>query len=136
MRSDNLAPVQLEVVESLGLQTDADGWQHYAYVVRLARGDESMTIPWRQGTGITESPDVASVLDAVLSDAAGFVNARDFEEWAAEYGYDSDSRKAYALYQQVDEQTEQLRDVLGEDFDSSVFPEGEQEEVIRRLIEA
>jgi hypothetical protein len=59
------------------------------------------------------------VLEALLSDAsvAGYDQ---FEEWAADLGYDPDSRKAEKVYQACVEQTAQLRQLLGDDFETFV----------------
>src|SRR5258708_3606941 len=97
----NIAPVELEIIEWHGMRTDADGWQHYAYDLRLSCGDESMRIPWRAGVAAGE-PTAADVLECVLSDAASFINAAGFDDWAEELGFDTDSRKAYAIWEQTE----------------------------------
>lgn len=132
---DQLAPVRLEIVEGADLTRDDEGWEHYAYTVRLTRGDHSMTVPWRQGIGLTDDPDAATVLESLLMDASGVENAAgDFEQWASEYGFDTDSRKAEAIFRQATEQTEQLRELLGEEFDAAVFPDSlDAEDVGERL---
>jgi hypothetical protein len=133
-QTDQLAPVRLTILESHGIQRDKDGWDHFAYTVRLNRGDESIRVPWRQGLALTDSPTAADVLESLLSDAAGVENAESFEDWASEYGYDSDSRRAFATWEACKAQTDQLRDLLGEDYDSAVFPQDESpEEVVARL---
>ena len=127
-RVENLG-IDLEVTDGPNLERDESGWEHHAYTVTLTyadRGDEGtptgfLTVPWRQGLGITDDPDAVSVLDALASDAATVENARSFEEWADELGYDPDSRKAERIYRQVEEQAAALRDFLGEDFDSVVW---------------
>jgi hypothetical protein len=124
----NLAPVRLEVVDSHGIQKGDDGWEHYSYSVRLSRGDESLNTPWRQGLGITELPNAGDVLASLIMDAAGFTNARDFEDWASEYGYDTDSRKALASWEQIDALSDGLRDLLGDDdFESAISGDAEEE---------
>jgi len=60
------------------------------------------------------TPKVSDVLDCLASDSSGYDNARNFEDWASEYGYDTDSRKAYATYQTVAEQAKALKHFLGE----------------------
>ena len=120
----NIAPVRLEIIEAPNAPIrDEDGWEHYPWTLRLSCGDESMRVNWRQGTGITTEPTAADVLESLLMDAAGIENAAgDFEEWAREYGYDEDSRKAERIFQAATKQTEELKDLLGEDFDAAVFP--------------
>lgn len=118
-------PVTLEIVSGPDYYAESDGerWEHHAYVVRLSRGDRSMEVPWRAGIGITDDPTAADVLEALLSDAASIENARgDFEEWAPELGFDPDSRRAEAIFQRATKQTDELRELLGDDFDAAVFP--------------
>jgi hypothetical protein len=67
------------------------------------------------GPALIGTPKLADVLDCLASDAAGFENAQSFEDWAAEYGYDTDSRKAEKVYRTVERQAKQLRRVLGDE---------------------
>lgn len=59
-------------------------------------------------------PRLADVLDCLASDANGYDNSRNFEDWASDYGYDTDSRKAEATYRIVAEQAKGLRYFLGD----------------------
>jgi len=58
-------------------------------------------------------PDLACVLDSLASDASSYENARNFDEWASEYGYDTDSRKAEKTYRSVGDQAKELLHLLG-----------------------
>ena len=58
-------------------------------------------------------PDLASVLDCLASDASSVEYVRDFEDWAGELGYDSDSRKAEEIFNMTERQSKELRYVLG-----------------------
>jgi hypothetical protein len=60
-------------------------------------------------------PDVESVLDCLKSDASSYDGARNFEEWAAEMGGDSDSRKLERAYRACGDTAHQLRILLGAD---------------------
>ncbi len=113
--------ITIEITDGPHATRDDDGWEHYAYKLRLNYDGRTMDTPWKQGTGITSDPDASSVIDALASDSASYDNARSFEEWAGEYGYDDDSRKAYALYQQVGEQRDDLAALLGDDYDAIVY---------------
>jgi hypothetical protein len=85
--------------------------------VTLRMDGRDLTLPFGMGYGLTGKPTAADVLECLLSDASGIENARgDFEEWASEYGYDTDSRKAYAYYQQAEKQTELLSYFLGDKY--------------------
>lgn len=130
--------ITLEIIEGPDVRTDEDGWEHYAYTVRLDRTNHlSMTVPWRQGTGITDDPDAASVLEALVMDAATIENADTFEEWAPDLGYDPDSRKAEEIYRQACKQTNDLRILLGGEYRETVFPEApdyDSDKAIKRLV--
>jgi hypothetical protein len=116
--------ISLEILEGpeYRVEEDDNHWQHNAYKVRLTYQGRTMTVPWRQGLGIEREPNAEDVMEALLSDAAGFDNARSFEDWAEEYGYDTDSRKAEKLYRAVKAQTDKLARLLGDDFERMVFP--------------
>ena len=71
-----------------------------------------------QGAAHTKPPTAEDVLDCLASDASGVENARSFDDWADEYGYDADSRKAERTYNLCCKQTDNLRTFLGKtDFD-------------------
>jgi hypothetical protein len=98
------------------------GSNHYRVTLRYGR--RQMTVPWSQGPAITHDPDAADVLDALASDATGFEQARDFEDWASEYGYDPDSRKAERTYKAIERQTRQLKQFLddkSEDYETLLY---------------
>ena len=93
-----------------------DGWEHDRYRVKLTREGRSMTLTYRMGTGHYGSPPTLDlVLDCLASDAAGVENSDGFEDWALDYGYDPDSRKAESFYRAGVKQTDDLRRLLGDD---------------------
>lgn len=62
-------------------------------------------------------PDVESVLYCLAADAQTVHNARSFEEWANDLGYDADSRKAEKIYNACrDEAFELMRWLGGEHY--------------------
>src|SRR5262249_40492194 len=89
------------------------GSAHWKCVLRC--GPRRMTFYYSQGPAVVGEPKIACVLDNLASDAAGFENAPTFQEWAPEYGYDADSRKAERIYNAVERQAGQLRALLGQD---------------------
>lgn len=91
-------------------------WQDRAfhYKVTLRRGRKKLTTYYSAGAGSPESPTVDEVLDILASDSSGADNARSFEDWASEYGYDTDSRKAERTFRAVQETSEKLKQLLGE----------------------
>ena len=78
----------------------------------------TMTVPFQQGSAWTTEPTAEEVFECLFSDAAGFESAQGFEDWAAEYGYDPDSRAAAeATYRKVEELTVKLREFCGADYE-------------------
>jgi hypothetical protein len=98
-------------------QRDRANW----YRVTLGYDGRTMTVPFGMGSALTDEPNAADVINCLASDAATFENARSFEEWASELGFDSDSRRAYAIYQQTETQTTELRGFLGEQYDAYLW---------------
>lgn len=101
-----------------------DGWPHDSWTVTLTRpGAEPLTLPFRMGTGHHgTAPDAEMVLSSLLSDAASVENAGgSFEEWAREYGLDTDSRTSERSYLATVVQTTELRTFLGDLFSAYVW---------------
>ena len=82
---------------------DGDRWHKDAshYACELTRpglgATETVRFFYSQGSGIKGRPQAADALDSLKADASSA--ADDFESWADEYGYDTDSRKAYATWE-------------------------------------
>lgn len=80
----------------------------------------SFGLYFSQGSAHTQDPTLADVLDCLASDASGYENAYGnggtrFEQWAEEYGYDTDSRKAEKTFRAIKRQAEQLKRTLGQE---------------------
>jgi len=105
----------VEVIEDRGILTDDDNWQHYAYTLKLTGADdESMITPWMQGLGHDSKViDVAEVVDSLISDVWSYREAGSFEDWAGEYGYDTDSRKAEKSYNEIGAMADDVIRVMG-----------------------
>ena len=80
------------------LVSDADKWDHYAYNVCFlnTRTGCYANFAWRQGSGVKDEPKASTVLGAVCQDYAD--SDCSFEDWADNYGYDKDSRKAEKMF--------------------------------------
>jgi len=85
------------------------------YKVTLKRSGRQLTTYFSQGYGISGEPTTESVLDALASDSSGVENARSFEDWADEYGYDTDSRKDEKLFKVCERQADKLKRFLGDE---------------------
>jgi hypothetical protein len=90
------------------IDTMPPGSRHWRCTLRC--GHRRMTVYFSQGPAIEREPTVEDVLDCLASDAGC---ASTFEDWCAEFGYDSDSRKAEQTYRLIREQSEKLAALLG-----------------------
>lgn len=87
---------------------------------------EPLTVYFSQGNAHKKPPTLAEVLDCLASDASGVDNARSFEDWASEYGYDTDSRKAERTYHICEKQAQDLKALLGQDAYDQLLHETER----------
>ena len=94
-------------------RSEGSGWDGSEnwYRVTLEYNGRKLTVPFGMGSGLTDDPTAEDVLNCLASDASGYENARDFDDWASEYGYDTDSRRAYRTWEQVSATTAQAEDV-------------------------
>lgn len=104
----------------IGTEKDEDRWEHVHWKVELhyspIRGaHRTLPVDFRMGMAHGDTPpSITEVVDILLSEAGGIENAADFEEWAEEYGYDTDSRRAEKIYTAVREETLALHRFLGD----------------------
>lgn len=109
----NRIHIESEMVEE---NPNAPDWQDaYHYKCVLRRGRRQMTTYFSMGYAHSNEPDAESVLDCLASDAASVENARSFEDWASELGYDPDSRKAERTFNVCETQAAKLWQLLGDD---------------------
>jgi hypothetical protein len=74
------------------------------------------TLYYSKGVGHKgKPPEITEVLNCLQMDASMLDQAADFEDWAADLGYDADSRSAETIYKGCVEQTTRLKNFLGED---------------------
>lgn len=96
------------------------GSRHYRVTLRYK--GRQMTVPFSCGPLIEREPSAKDVLECLLSDSCGADEA--FEDWCAELGYDSDSRKAERTYKAVQAQSVKTRNLLGSEYE--MFLESER----------
>lgn len=89
-----------------------NGWR-----CTLGYQGRQLTVDFWTGIGVTGDPKAADVLACLVSDAVSYVNASGFTDWAHEFGYDIDSRKAYDTYNACAAMEPRIRRLLGADFD-------------------
>ena len=73
-----------------------------------------MTVPFGMGSRADRRAHGRDVINCLASDAAGYENARSFEDWANDYGYDTDSRKRPHTYEPGRAPDERLKAFLGD----------------------
>jgi hypothetical protein len=93
-----------------------DAWARAAshWRVTLRCGGRQWTDPFSQGSAHAQPPTAADVLNCVASDIAGVRNARDLDDFMAEYGFErqSDARRTF---EQIQRQDVRLQRLLADD---------------------
>ena len=80
---------------------------------KLTHPNDEMIVHFSMGLAHKKPPSTVDVLDCLASDAASIENASGFEDWASEFGYDTDSRRAQRTFEVCSEQSDALRKFLG-----------------------
>lgn len=116
---------KLSLQAEYGVKTDwnkLDEWQKKAnqYTVTLKYGRRQMTIPFFMGIAHTNEPTLEDVMPCLVSDYFAAENARNFEDFANDFGYDTDSRKAEKIYKQCLKEAEKMKKLFGNDLDSII----------------
>jgi hypothetical protein len=88
-----------------------------SWTVTLHRAGKKFTTPFYTGSAIRDFR-AADVVHSLVSDAVGISDATSFEDWASDYGYDSDSLSAYKTFQALKAQAPRVRSFFGEHFDA------------------
>jgi hypothetical protein len=106
---------------------DEDNWARSAnhFKVTFRKGQRQMTTYYSMGAALSREPTEEEVLSCLASDATTPDDG--FEEWAREFGYDPDSRKAERVYKACKRQTEKLRGFLGQPAFEELVYETERE---------
>jgi hypothetical protein len=103
--------IRLVKVDDLGMARDDDGWEHFAWTLTVENGYHNPPVkyefPFRQGTAHTQKPTLVDLMSSLLSDAS-CVLGNSFDDFCADLGYDPDSRKAEAIYHQIEENNAKL----------------------------
>lgn len=86
------------------------------WTVTLTYQEREFSFPFHMGVGIQHGPTAESVLGNLCMNASSIENVRSFEEWAGDFGYDEDSRKAEATYHACWQEARQTKALLGSDY--------------------
>lgn len=82
--------------DQVGVQDGAPSWAEQQWNITLRHGRKRMTFPY-YGGGAASDPTADEVIDDMASNAAA-LEYHCFHAWAADYGYDADSRSAEQTY--------------------------------------
>jgi hypothetical protein len=99
---------------------DGKPWEHDAWSLAFTRtGKQPFVLPYKSGIGHRTkefgrpiAPHAADALYCIVSDDTCGAS---FREWCADCGYDDDSRRALAIYEQCQRQTDDARAFFGRD---------------------
>lgn len=86
--------------------------------VTLTAWGRQLTFQFSQGSAHKSPPTIADMLHCLISDAQGIDDAPTFEDWASEYGLDTDSRKAERSWKLTVRSAKGARCFLGDHFDA------------------
>lgn len=100
-----------------GVSTNPNFPKSNEWKVKLIFQGRQLTIPFYTGFALHEAPNAADILSCLVSDSMSIQNARSFEEWCGEFGYDTDSRKAERIYKQCKKINQKLVKFLGHHWD-------------------
>ncbi len=69
-----------------------------------------------RGCFVPVAPTLSEVLSSLTMDVQGIMGTLDYSDWAADFGYDGDSRKGEKIYRGVRRQASKLKALLGASF--------------------
>jgi hypothetical protein len=102
----------------LGTTTGDNNWKCNEYKATLKYGSKQLTVPFYTGMGWDKEPSVDDVLSSLVMDAKTSEYTTSFEDFAHEFGYDADSRKAEKTYKDVMRTGKKVINFLGDDYES------------------
>jgi len=85
------------------------------WTCRLKYQRRQMTTPFFMGRALSGEPEVRDVLECLFLDASA--GEMTFDEFCREFGYDTDSRRAYDAWEACRRTRRRLRNLLGDDYD-------------------
>ena len=105
--------------------SNPDWTDAYHYKVTLYRNNprRQLTTHYSMGYAHCYEPVAVDVLDCLISDASSIDYAMGFEDWAADFGYDTDSRKAERIYKACESIGHKVKKFLGSQWDAAMEAE-------------
>lgn len=105
-------PSYIKSVKALGGHNSV--MRHEAIAFECEQGNEARPIGSGMLKGKSLEPDALDVLYSLVMDA-GAIDHGNFESWAGDYGYDTDSRSAEKIYRDCLEIALKLRSAIGDE---------------------
>ena len=97
-------------VDQVGVKDGAPEWAQQQWRVTLRCEGRTMSLDY-YGGGACSDPSIGDIVETLdLDTYAGTVS---FEDYCAEYGEDSDSRRAYAMWQACVKQSKRFARLIG-----------------------
>ena len=87
--------------------------RHFRVALKREGFGQTETTYYSQGSGIKDAPTVVDILNSFKCDSSGYVCARDFEDYASNYGLDVNSRKEEQKYKNLGRFVRDFKTVLG-----------------------
>lgn len=75
----------------------------------------AFSLEFSQGSAHTKSPTAADIIECLALDFSGLDWCDGFEDWAENYGYDTDSREAERIYTECKRQRDAFAAAFGPD---------------------
>jgi len=89
---------------------------HYKVTLERRNPHRQLTTVFSMGFAHTSPPTAGEVLSCLITEATSVLNANSFEDWASDFGYDPDSRKAEAAYRACGKISKQVKRFLGDNW--------------------
>ena len=89
------------------------GARHWLACMSIPSTGKRFQVYYSQGPAHKNPPQAHEVLYCLQANCIGVENGQTFEEWANEYGYDEDSRKAERTYNACVDTAKRLKEFLG-----------------------
>jgi hypothetical protein len=89
-------------------------FNHYSVTLSSPlMGGRTFKTVFSKGIALKGEPTAQEVIECLAMDIKSFDTAQDFEDWADNYGFDSDSRKAEKIFKDTEKQATGLAAFLG-----------------------
>lgn len=88
-------------------------WQyanHYKVTLKMRTGGKirQFSTPFSKGTALKGRPGAAEVVECLSRDIQSLHDYSNYEDWAADFGYDPDSRKGEKAYKFIQDQSRRM----------------------------